>query len=435
MSPPRRSFLLLEAACLVSGVGNGVALVALPWLALELTGSATAAAAVATAAALPLIAASLVSGTVVDWFGRRRTAVVSDLLSLVAVAAIPIADATIGLTLGLLIAFAALGAAFDPAGITARETLLPAAAHQAGLGLERANSVHEAIWNAAFLVGPGIGGLLIATVGAATTLWVTAVGFALSLTLTARIRVPGAGVPEAHERPDGFWSGTVEGLRFIRHDPLLRTTALLSMAIVALYLPVEGVILPTYFNEQGQPARLGIVLMALSVGGIAGALAYGKWGVRFRRRNAFVFAMVGVGAPLFGMAFLPPFGVMVVLAAMAGFLYGPIGPLQNYAMQTRTPEDMRGRAFGVLTSAAYAAGPIGYLLVGPLVEGLGLRPAFLLLSGGLVVVTLAAIPARGLRLLDEPPLYAASPDEEWTPTHSPIPLGEQSVPPAHDVAA
>ena len=235
-------------------------------------------------------------------------------------------------------------------------------------------------------------------------------------------------MPEAHERPDGFWSGTVDGLRFIRHDPLLRTTALLSMAIVALYLPVEGVILPTYFNEQGQPARLGTVLMALSFGGIAGALAYGKWGVRFRRRNAFVFAMVGVGAPLFGMAFLPPFGVIVALAAMAGFLYGPIGPLQNYAMQTRTPEDMRGRAFGVLTSAAYAAGPIGYLLVGPLVEGLGLRPAFLLLSGGLVLVTLAAIPARGLRLLDEPALFAASPDEEWTPTHSGIPLGEQSVP-------
>ena len=73
-----------------------------------------------------------------------------------------------------------------------------------------------------------------------------------------------------------------------------------------------------------------------------------------------------------------------VLAAMAGFLYGPIGPLQNYAMQTRTPEDMRGRAFGVLTSAAYAAGPIGYLIVGPLVEGLGLRPAFLQLDADLL---------------------------------------------------
>ena len=123
--------------------------------------------------------------------------------------------------------------------------------------------------------------------------------------------------------------------------------------------------------------------------------------------------MVGVGAPLFGMAFLPAVRRHRRARRHRRLpLRARSAPLQNYAMQTRTPEDMRGRAFGVLTSAAYAAGPIGYLLVGPLVEALGLRPAFLLLSGGLVLVTLAAIPARGLRLLDEPPLYAASPDEE-----------------------
>ena len=50
-------------------------------------------------------------------------------------------------------------------------------------------------------------------------------------------------------------------------------------------------------------------------------------------------------------------------------------------------------------------------------------------------MTLAAIPARGLRLLDAPPLFAASPDEEWTPTHSGIPLGEQSVPLPREAAA
>ena len=108
VSTRRRPLLLLEAATLVSGAGNGVAMVALPWLALELTGSAAAAGAVATAAALPLIFASLFSGTVVDIFGRRRTAIVADLFSLVSVAAIPIAHATIGLNLGLLIALAAL---------------------------------------------------------------------------------------------------------------------------------------------------------------------------------------------------------------------------------------------------------------------------------------------------------------------------------------
>lgn len=407
--------MLLEAATLVSGAGNGVAMVALPWLALELTGSAAAAGAVATAAALPLIFASLFSGTIVDLFGRRRTAVVADLLSLVAVAAIPVADATIGLTLPILLLLAALGAAFDPAGVTARETLLPATAHAAGWKLERANSMHEAIWSLAFLVGPGVGGLLIATIGAASTLWVTAAAFAVSLLLTARVRVPGADAPEAHERPEGLWHGTLEGLRFIRHEPLLRTSALLSMAIVAVYLPVEGVILPAYFERQGEPGRLGVVLMAMSVGGILGALAYGRWGHLLKRRTTFVIAMVGVGVPQLAMSMLPPFLLMAALGAAAGFLYGPIAPLENLALQTRVPEELRGRAVGVLTSAAYAAGPLGYLVVGPLVEAIGLQPTFVVLSLGLIVVTLFSIPARGLRLLDDPPSYAASPLDELVP--------------------
>ncbi len=434
MSPHRRPFLLLEAATLVSSTGNGVAMVALPWLALELTGSATSAGLVAAAAALPLIVSSLVAGTVVDLFGRRRTAMIADLLSLGSVAAIPIVDGAGGLSIGVLVALAALGAAFDPAGVTARETLLPAAAHAAGWRLERANSLHEAVWNSAFLIGPGIGGLLIATVGAADTLWITAGAFATSFALTAGIRVAGAGRPEEHERPEGFWQGTVEGLRFVRHEPLLRTSALFTMAIVGLYLPVEAVILPTYFTEQDQPARLGTVLMALSVGGLIGALAYGRWGVNRSRRKVYVTAIVSVGIPIFGMSLLPPFGVLVLLAALTGLIYGPIPPLTNYAMQTRTPEALRGRVFGVLTSVEFAAGPLGYLLVGPFVELVGLQTAFVILSVALVLVTLSAVRVRAFRLLDEAPRFAASP-EEAGPAHSVVPLGEQSVPPVARGAA
>jgi hypothetical protein len=84
---------------------------------------------------------------------------------------------------------------------------------------------------------------------------------------------------------------------------------------------------------------------------------------------------------------------------------------------------------GVLTSVEFAAGPLGYLLVGPLVEALGLRPAFLSLSAALILVTLTAIPANGLRLLDEPPRYAAAPVGPPA-AHGPVPLGEQSIPPA-----
>ncbi|MGW0435212.1 MFS transporter [Micromonospora sp. NPDC003197] len=421
----RLPLLLVEAATLLSGIGNGVATVALPWLVLERTGSPTAAGVVAAATALPLLVSSLFSGTVVDLVGRKRTSIFSDAFSALSVAAIPILDATVGLNITAIVALAVLGAVFDPAGLTARETLLPAAAQTAGWRIERANSIHEAVWGAAFLIGPGVGGVLIAAIGPERTLWVTAGGFALSILLVAAVRLPGAGRPE--QRPAGIWRGTVEGLLFVWRDRLLRTIALLTMALVALYLPAEGVVLPAYFVEQGAPSRLGTIVMAMSAGGIVGALLYGGLGHRIRRRSAFVTALIGTGIVLVGLAALPPYPAMIVLAAATGLMYGPINPLANYAMQTRTPEHLRGRVVGVMTSSAYAAGPAGYLLAGPLVEWLGVRPAFLVLAVVLLVVALAAIPLPALRALDEPPAYPPAPIGAAPLDEGPVPLGEQWI--------
>ena len=140
-----RPLLFVEAATLTSGMGNGISLVALPWLILELTGQATAAGIVATAMAVPLVVSSVFSGTVVDLLGRRATSMASDLASALTAAAISVLDLTGGLTVPSVAALAALGAVFDPAGVTARESMLPDAALRAGLRLERANGVHEAV--------------------------------------------------------------------------------------------------------------------------------------------------------------------------------------------------------------------------------------------------------------------------------------------------
>ncbi|MER7330848.1 MULTISPECIES: MFS transporter [unclassified Micromonospora] len=431
-SGPRRRtpLLLVEAATLLSGIGNGVATVALPWLVLERTGSATAAGLVAAATALPLLLSSLVSGTVVDLLGRRRTALVSDALSAASVAAIPVVDALLGLNVGWIVVLAALGAVFDPAGLTARETLLPAAAQAAGWRIERANGVHEAVWGLAFLIGPGVGGVLIAAIGPGSTLWVTAAGFALAVALVAAVRLPGAGRPE--RPPAGLWRGTAEGLRFVWRDRLLRTIALITMVLVALYLPVEGVLLPAWFVAQGEPARLGAILMAMSAGAVVGALASGTAGRRIRRRTMMVIALVVTGAALVGLAALPPYPAMLGFAAVIGLAYGPVNPLANYAMQTRTPERLRGRVVGVMTSFTYAAGPAGYLLAGPLVEWLGLRPAFLLLAGALLVAALVAAPLPVLRALDDPPRHAPAPPGGTSGrVEGPLPLGEQWAPSAH----
>ncbi|HSK95526.1 MAG TPA: MFS transporter [Euzebyales bacterium] len=402
-----RPLLLVEAATLMSGMGNGIALVTLPWIVLELTGEATSAGIVATATALPLVVSSVFSGTVVDLLGRRATAMASDMASALTVAAIPVLDMTVGLSVPAVAALAALGAVFDPAGVTARESMLPDAALHAGLRLQRANGIHEAVWGIAFLVGPGVGGLLIALVGASTTMWATAAGFAGAVLLIAAARVPASGRPRRHDRPAGLLQGTFDGLRFFWSDRLLRVLGLVSMVIVALYLPIEGVLLPTWFQEQGAPQHLGAVVMGLSVGGIIGALGYGQWGGRVGRRTVYLTALVGTAIALVAMATLPPTPLLITAAVAIGVLYGPIQPLVNLAAQTRTPPRLRGRVIGVLVAAEYAAGPVGYLTAGPAVDAFGIRPTFMGLAVALLVVALGTLLLPSLRLLaglpDAPP--------------------------------
>ncbi|MFD4369668.1 MFS transporter [Rhodococcus sp. NPDC058521] len=396
----RGPLLLLNLATLLSASGNGIVIVALPWLVLELTGRASDAAIVAGATTLPLLLSSLFSGTFVDLFGRRRTSMVSDTLSAVSAASIPIVAATTGLTVTTIALLAALGSFFDPAGISARESMLPAATRAAGWTLDRTNSVYEANYNVAYLVGPGVGGVLIAAVGAPNALWVTAVCFVLSIAAVAFIRLEHAGRPTPENRPASIWHGTLEGLRFVWNDRLLRTIALVDMVLVALYMPVESVIFPVYFTDLGKPAQLGSVLMALSIGGIAGALAYGPAAPYLSRRKVLIAAAVVLGFAMVAMAFLPPLWVILLLAALQGFVFGPVGPIVNYAMQTRSPEHMRGRVVGVMTSTAYAAGPLGFVFAGPMLDRLGIQPTFFALAIPVVALGLVCLGFSSLRGLD-----------------------------------
>jgi MFS family permease len=409
----RVPLLSLEVATLLSGTANGMVVVILPWLILERTGSASAAGAVAAATAIPLLGSSLFAGTLVDRFGRRRCAIISDLSSGLAVAAIPLVDEAFGLGIVTLAALAMLGAVFDPAGVTAREAMLPGAASRAGWRLDRINAVHEAVWGVAYLVGPGVGGLLIGAIGATDALWVTAGCFALSSLLLVAVRVPGAGRPaDPAERAAGIWQATREGVAFVWNDRLLRTMGLLALVLIAVYLPVEGVILPVYFEEQGAPERLGVVIMAMSGGAVAGALLYGALAPRLPRRPTFLVAMLGTSLALLAMGPLPPYVLLVVLAAIVGVAFGPFQPLLNLAMQTRTPERLRGRVIGLLTNGTYAAGPLGYLVAGPLVQAVGVRPAFIAIGIVLTALSLAAIPLRSLRDLDDTPATISDAEPE-----------------------
>ncbi|WP_123028530.1 MFS transporter [Mycolicibacterium stellerae] len=411
MNGKRGPLYTILFAALLAGAGNGITIVAFPWLVLQRNGSALDASIVAMAGTIPLLVATLIAGAAVDYLGRKRVSMISDALSALSVAAVPVLALTLGVhvvNVAVLAGLAALGALFDPAGMTARETMLPEAAQRAGWTLDHANSVYEAVFNLSYIVGPGVGGLLIATLGGVNTMWVTAAAFVLSILAISTLRLEGAGTPNRNALPEGVWAGVVEGLRFVWTNKVLRTLAIVDLAATGLYMPMESVLFPKYFTDRNEPAHLGWVLMALSLGGLVGALSYAVMSKYSRRRTVMLIAVLTLGVAMTIIAFLPPLPLILVLCAIVGFVYGPIAPIYNYVMQTRAPQHLRGRVVGVMGSLAYAAGPLGLVVAGPLADAAGLHATFLALALPMLLLGLVAVFLPALRELDrDPPAISA----------------------------
>jgi predicted MFS family arabinose efflux permease len=330
----------------------------------------------------------------------------SDALSAAAVTAIPVLAIAFGtevLSTLVLAALAALGNFFDPAGMTARQSMLPEAAERAGWTRDHTNSVYEAVFNLAYITGPGIGGLLIATLGGINTMWVTAALFGLAILTMAVLRLEGTGRPAREKLPENMVSGVLEGLKFVWHNRVLRTLGLIDLAVTGLYLPMESVLFPKYFTDRNEPAHLGWVLMALSIGGLIGALSWTVLSKFSSKRATVLTAVLTFGIAVAIIGFLPPLPVILSFAVVVGLVYGPIGPIYNSIMQNRTPEHLRGRVVGVMTSMTYAAGPIGFMLAGPLVDAFGLKVTFLALAIPILVIGLLCPWLPALRELDDEP--------------------------------
>ncbi|MFM7337828.1 MAG: MFS transporter, partial [Actinomycetota bacterium] len=166
-------FAALQISNIASGIGNGIVMISVPWLVLNLTGSPAAAGLLGALVMLPGVVVSPFVGTLIDRIGRRKVSVNSDLLSAVSVLLFVQVDRLATLTYAWIVLLAVLGAVFDPAGHTARKALIPNAAAASGLRLETANSRHEGLFAVGWAIGPAIGAALIKVVGAVDALLAT----------------------------------------------------------------------------------------------------------------------------------------------------------------------------------------------------------------------------------------------------------------------
>jgi len=383
-----------------SGLGNSIVMITIPWLILEETGSPAFAGLVAAISALPGLLISPIGGWLVDHIGRRTVSIGADLLSAAAVVAFPIVALTSGLSSSTILIIAVIGAIFDPAGYTARKTLLADVAKASNMKLDRLNGIHEGFMGVSWIFGPAVGAGLISTVGAINSFWVAGGLFIFAALTIAFLQVGNLGKDArdlAEEMGEVSDKSLRVGFQVLWNDKLLRTISISILIIAAVYLPTETVVLSTYFEDLGEPASLGIVISALAAGSAIGSFGYGWISTRLTRRNLVRATLIGTAVSILPMAFLPPLPILVIAGFFLGLSWGPFTPLVSTLIQQRVPADRQGRVFGVQTAVFYAAPPLGMVLAGISVENYGVSTTYIVLATILSSTAILALLTKSLR--------------------------------------
>ena len=400
MLKKKTPLVLHQVSNFASGLGNSILMITIPWLILQETRSPAFAGLVAAISAIPGLIISPIGGWLVDHVGRRAVSVCADLLSSLAVFAFPIVALTYGLSSFSILLIAVVGAIFDPAGYTARKTLLADVAKASEIELDRLNGIHDGFMGISWILGPAAGAGLISTVGAINSFWVAGGLFIFAAITIAFLRVGNLG-KEARDLAEKMGEKSDRSLRVgfqvLWRDKLLRTLTIAILVIAAVYLPTETLVLPAYFEEQDNPAGLGIVISALAAGSTIGSFGYGWISARMSRKNLVRATLIGTAVSIIPMALLPPLPLFLLAAFLLGLSWGPFNPLETSLIQQRVPADQQGRVFGVQTAVFYAAPPLGMVLAGLSVESFGVSTTYIVLAAILSVTAILALLTKSLR--------------------------------------
>jgi macrolide resistance protein len=368
-------------------LGNAVAAVALPWFVLTLTDSAAWTGAAAAAGMAPLVVGAFLGGPIVDRFGSRRVAVVSDLVGAASVAAIPLLFLFGQLGIGALLALIVVGSLLDGPAMTAQDARLPDLARLAGVPIERVTAIDELLENAAIIFGPPIAGLSIAAFGMEQTLFITA-GCSFAAAIINAFSLP------RHRnkgRAADARSAFMAGARFLIGDRLLRTILCLAMVVLAVFGALNAVVVPALYRAQGGGALdLGLFMAAAGAGAGAAALVFAGWGHRANGRLVLLLGLASAGFAIGGVALLQTGPLALVAAGLLGLSTGALGPLVNAQFLRRAPSAIRGSVLGATTAVALVAAPIAVLAAGLGVELLGARMLLAVLSLTILLVAVVA---------------------------------------------
>ena len=388
LAPPQKHAVYrLSVARMIAVLGAEAGFVALVATTFQRTHSATWGSIALLAAIATGGLVSPIAGTLGDRYDRRRVIVASELATAVCTAALAFATAP-----WLIVVFAAIGAIAQAPLMAASQAAIPNLVPEEHIVW--ANAVRTRANSAGFMLGPVVGGGLVAWLGTSPVFLANAMTFIISAVLTWSVR--GSFNEERSERDR---HGVTAGFGFIWHDRILRT--ILAAWFVSL-LGVGALLVAEY--PLAQSFHMGSIGYGLLIGFWGGGTLLGTLvAERVVIRTIYWSLVAGLGVMsimLGAVALAPWFAMICVTQVIGGIADSHVNVAEQTIVQRRVPDELRSRVFAANEAIVLAALGLSMAAGGPLVDAFGPRAAYGLTgASGVIATVILAFGVRELRAL------------------------------------
>ncbi|MBI4334591.1 MAG: MFS transporter [Chloroflexi bacterium] len=367
-----RDFRLLWLGQLSTSMGMWMDNVARGWLMYDMTGSPLLLGLTGAMKAGPMLVFSMLAGVLADRYGRKPQIIVFQGVNAAVNFLLAVLVVTGTVQTWHVLATALIAGIAQAFQHPARQAIVSDLVEEKYLG--NAIALNSTAFNVSRSLGPMLAGILVALIGVGGAYFFQTAIYLLAVAWTVPMVVPESknGTTGRHGREKAsVLQDTAAAWNYVRSEKTV--FALLVVALIPTLLGQPYIALMPIFAKDVMgtgPEGLGILMSAIGVGSIAGALLAGP-AYHQRRRGPLMLAQAtAFGISLVFFAFTPWFAVAIVLLAISGVVHTCYNVLTNTLIQTNTPAHLRGRVLGIhfLSSGLM---PLGTLLAGAMAGFMG----------------------------------------------------------------
>ncbi len=400
---------------LVSLFGDAFALIALPWIVLQMTKSGTATAGILLTLQLPAIITSTVIGPLIDRYQPRTILTIDNSIRTLIIGLIPIFYWIGLLHLWLLFLLTGLAGMLEPATGVGSRSILPDLVEDQDL--DEANMLWSFSLNLSLVIGPAVAGVLIAAFGGPFVLLIDAATFAVmafvSITLPtlSRSKLPVQAAPSEHAVPSELGALSEHavpsklvalserlGFRQLWQMEVVRFTTLLSLVFFFSYGPLEAA-LPLYSTAvlQTNAQGYGLLWSALAVGALIGTLSSTAISRRMRLGVALPLIALLWGASLLPIVVNNHLWLACGMLFLGGLMWGPYTPMETTLLQRSVPRSQLGRVFGARSALLTGGSPLGLAVGGLLLAFIPSTSVIALSAAACILVGIGGLTSPAFR--------------------------------------